>query len=502
MGDRRPNVLFVVSDQERERSWLPPSVRLPWRERLHGRGRRAGQPLDPLGAVLAVAGHDDDRAATCPATRCTTTRSSRGTTASTRRSPRSGRCCATAGYRSRYIGKWHLTGGPTPADGPLRLRRLGRQRPALHGLGGHGRALRPGDRRLRGPLARRQRRPGGSVVPHRRAGEPARRDVVPDGPARLPAPTTPTSWPPPRRCSPRPGGRTARRYRPSPSTTTTSSTTSRPTSTTTCSPSRRATASGAGTSSTGWPAYIPPDDREQWRRQLDYYVRLHQLADESLGTVLGALERSGAWDDTVVVFTSDHGDMCGSHGLRSKGPFVYDEIMRVPCYVKPAAAARAAHAGGRRSELAVVARRPGPHDLRRSPASSPTPACRASTSARCWPTPTRRCATTCCSPTPRPTPRTSEPPAGRSGASSTDATSTPATTAWAAACPTTTSPGCPRRCSTAPTPPSRTRSTSGTTRHEDPHELVNLAMDNGRRNELRSRFEDLLAVEAKELVAR
>jgi arylsulfatase A-like enzyme len=36
----------------------------------------------------------------------------------------------------------------------------------------------------------------------------------------------------------------------------------------------------------------------------------------------------------VVIFTSDHGDMCGSHGLRSKGPFVYDEIMRVPLYVK------------------------------------------------------------------------------------------------------------------------------------------------------------------------
>ena len=46
----------------------------------------------------------------------------------------------------------------------------------------------------------------------------------------------------------------------------------------------------------------------------------------------------------MIVFTSDHGDMCGSHGLRSKGPFVYDEIMRVPCYVKPAASS----SGGRR----------------------------------------------------------------------------------------------------------------------------------------------------------
>ncbi len=50
--------------------------------------------------------------------------------------------------------------------------------------------------------------------------------------------------------------------------------------------------------------------------------------------MLAALEDAGAWDDTIVLFTSDHGDMCGSHGLRSKGPFVYDEIMRVPLYAK------------------------------------------------------------------------------------------------------------------------------------------------------------------------
>ena len=80
--------------------------------------------------------------------------------------------------------------------------------------------------------------------------------------------------------------------------------------------------------------YIDPADKGAWLRHLDYYVHLHQMADRNLGTVLAALEASGAWDDTVVIFTSDHGDMCGSHGLRSKGPFVYDEIMRVPLYVK------------------------------------------------------------------------------------------------------------------------------------------------------------------------
>jgi arylsulfatase A-like enzyme len=80
--------------------------------------------------------------------------------------------------------------------------------------------------------------------------------------------------------------------------------------------------------------YIDPSDTKSWLRHLDYYVKLQRMADESLGTVLGALEDSGAYDDTIIIFTSDHGDMCGSHGLRSKGPFVYEEIMHVPCYLR------------------------------------------------------------------------------------------------------------------------------------------------------------------------
>jgi arylsulfatase A-like enzyme len=80
--------------------------------------------------------------------------------------------------------------------------------------------------------------------------------------------------------------------------------------------------------------YVDPGDKGAWLRQLDYYVKLHRLADESLGTVLSALDQSGCASSTAVIFTSDHGDMCGSHGLRSKGPFAYNEIMKVPLYVR------------------------------------------------------------------------------------------------------------------------------------------------------------------------
>src|SRR2546427_5418558 len=79
---------------------------------------------------------------------------------------------------------------------------------------------------------------------------------------------------------------------------------------------------------------IDRDDKRAWLRHLDYYWRLHQERDKTLGAILDALDASGRAGDTAVVFTSDHGDMCGSHGLRSKGPFVYDEIMRVPFYVR------------------------------------------------------------------------------------------------------------------------------------------------------------------------
>ncbi|MFL2697111.1 MAG: sulfatase-like hydrolase/transferase [Acidimicrobiales bacterium] len=45
------------------------------------------------------------------------------------------------------------------------------------------------------------------------------------------------------------------------------------------------------------------------------------------------MDETDAWDNTVVIFTADHGDQCGSHGLRSKGPWNYEETMRIPLYV-------------------------------------------------------------------------------------------------------------------------------------------------------------------------
>ncbi|MDE0066101.1 MAG: sulfatase-like hydrolase/transferase [Acidimicrobiaceae bacterium] len=75
-------------------------------------------------------------------------------------------------------------------------------------------------------------------------------------------------------------------------------------------------------------------DERAWLRQLDYYAYLHEELDQNLGELLDTLDDLGVYDDTVIAYTSDHGDACGSHGLRAKLPCVYEEVMGVPLVIK------------------------------------------------------------------------------------------------------------------------------------------------------------------------
>ena len=52
--------------------------------------------------------------------------------------------------------------------------------------------------------------------------------------------------------------------------------------------------------------------------------------DDQIGRVLNALERLGLAEDTLVMFTSDHGDLTGAHGILQKGAVGYDELYRIP----------------------------------------------------------------------------------------------------------------------------------------------------------------------------
>jgi arylsulfatase A-like enzyme len=75
----------------------------------------------------------------------------------------------------------------------------------------------------------------------------------------------------------------------------------------------------------GWPR-----DPEQLLEQLREYRALVAHLDEQVGRVLAALEELGVLDETLVVFTADHGLALGSHGLLGKQS-LYEHSMRSPC---------------------------------------------------------------------------------------------------------------------------------------------------------------------------
>ena len=76
-------------------------------------------------------------------------------------------------------------------------------------------------------------------------------------------------------------------------------------------------------------ANVPAAKADDARRdQAGYYAHIQAL-DEYFGRIAECLERSGLAEDTLVVFTSDHGDMLYSHGMMKKQK-PYDESIRVP----------------------------------------------------------------------------------------------------------------------------------------------------------------------------
>lgn len=68
-------------------------------------------------------------------------------------------------------------------------------------------------------------------------------------------------------------------------------------------------------------------------RQKRFYYAMVANLDRNLGRLMQALEKKGIAQDTILVFTSDHGEMFGSHGRRAKNIF-YDEAARVPLLIR------------------------------------------------------------------------------------------------------------------------------------------------------------------------
>jgi choline-sulfatase len=69
------------------------------------------------------------------------------------------------------------------------------------------------------------------------------------------------------------------------------------------------------------------------RETVAAYYGMVELVDDRVGRILDALDRTGQRENTVVVFTSDHGEMLGDHGLIRKGCRFYEGLVRVPLVV-------------------------------------------------------------------------------------------------------------------------------------------------------------------------
>ena len=72
---------------------------------------------------------------------------------------------------------------------------------------------------------------------------------------------------------------------------------------------------------------------EGWRSVRARYWGNITLVDRSVGKILRALNESGLADDTIVVFTSDHGELMGDHGILGK-TVMYEESVKVPLLIR------------------------------------------------------------------------------------------------------------------------------------------------------------------------
>lgn len=76
-------------------------------------------------------------------------------------------------------------------------------------------------------------------------------------------------------------------------------------------------------------ANYTPDD---WRRYRNAYYRLIETVDAEIGKILNELDRQNLWKNTVIIFTSDHGDGAGAHQWNQKTA-LYEEVVNIPFIV-------------------------------------------------------------------------------------------------------------------------------------------------------------------------
>lgn len=84
----------------------------------------------------------------------------------------------------------------------------------------------------------------------------------------------------------------------------------------------------------GVPAQLAKGAQEdEWRRVWAAHLGLVTMADEILGTLIEKLKSMGVWENTCVLFTADHGDHLGQHGMYQKME-MYEAAVKVPLVLR------------------------------------------------------------------------------------------------------------------------------------------------------------------------
>lgn len=330
----RPNILFIVSDQERQRGWLPPEVTLPARQRLIDEGVEFtnhwthSSPCSPSRATLMTGRYVPQHGVVDNVIHPNHTPLSTEI-------PTVGKLLRDrAGYQASYVGKWHLDFGPSPDMQAHGYDDWSGNDLHYMGWAGTGAYFDPlitaqavDWLRTRAPATSRPWFLTVALVnPHDVMWFPMDQDWYQQGHSdeveQIKSILTAAAWKEgdPIPCFDQPFDAVHERL----PENFADSLHDKP----------DAHRQWRWDQQHGAWGYLDPADTRGWLRYLDYYLKLHQLGDVSLAAILDALDDSGSASDTVVIYTSDHGEMAGSHGLRSKGPFVYNEIMRVPLYVR------------------------------------------------------------------------------------------------------------------------------------------------------------------------
>lgn len=83
---------------------------------------------------------------------------------------------------------------------------------------------------------------------------------------------------------------------------------------------------------------MPPESKELgwrfWEPAIRHYLAFMTLIDAQIGRVLMRLRDLGVDDNTMVIFTADHGESIGAHGCQDKGHFMYEETYRIPLLMR------------------------------------------------------------------------------------------------------------------------------------------------------------------------